>query len=144
MNRTDPPFFTDVGPVMKPQFPPVYLLKGCMPLLTTRLMPPLLPRFYRHKRSHQTCGQQRHTSYIPDSSAEAATTLLTTPPHQPSTTIHHGHFNPNPSDSVHILKNFPTILSPIIVSESDKTFFWIWIVMSERNENFSYPIPFTS
>ena len=62
-------------------------------------------------------------AYIPDSTTEAAITLLTTPPHQPSTTIH-GHFNPNPSDSVHILNNFPTILSlSPIVSESDKTFF---------------------
>ena len=59
--------------------------------------------------------------HIPDSSAEAATTLLTTPTHQPSSTIH-GHFNPNPPDSDHILNNLSPMLSPI-VSESDKTFF---------------------
>ena len=83
-------------------------------------------------------------AYIPDSSSEAVTTLLTTPPHQPSTTIH-GHFNPNPSDSAHILNNFSIILSPI-VSGSDKTFFLNMdtAVVNERNEHFSYPILLTS
>ena len=75
----------------------------------------------RQKRRHQTCGQQRHTFQTPQQRPPPHSSLLTTPPHQPPTTIH-GHFNPNPSDSVHTLNNFSTILSPI-VSESDKNFF---------------------
>ena len=78
-------------------------------------------RYGRSAAKAEASGVWEAVAYIPVSSAEAVTTLLTTPPHHPPTTIH-GHFNTNPSDSVHILNNFSTILSPI-VSESDDTFF---------------------